>query len=528
VAVPAARLQAALASLSAGRPSEAERQLRRLLRAAPEHAEILHCLGLALHAQGQHAQALGFIERSLRLAPANSQAENNRATVLNALGRAEAALGALDRALVLQPLDATLHYNRGNTLMALQRNEDALAAYDSALALRPDFREAWQNRGIILTRLGHLAAALANFENLIGLTAKRDDIRSEAHANRAWALDWMNRRDEALRACDDAIAEDPDFNLAHWNAAPICLAMGDYERGWRELEWRWKDPAFAPNKRGWGQPVWLGEHDLAGKRIVLFAEQGFGDTMQFCRYVPMVKALGAYVILEVPAPLMALMRTLDGWDELITVGESVPPADFQTPLMSLPLCFNTRVETIPAPIPYLAADPARVSAWAQRLGPRSMPRIGLAWSGNPALKTDTLRSAPLAELAGLILPGFSYHAVQRDIRQADRPALQALGIQEHGADIGDFADAAALIELMDLVISVDSAPAHLAGAMGKQLWVILYHAAEWRWMMHRPDSPWYPTARLYRQAVAQDWRSLAARVAVDLPGAVLRTGLPSA
>ena len=514
--LPQAKLQVALAALQAGRPVEAERQLRRLLRAAPEHAEVLHCLGIALHAQRQNAQALGFIERSLRLAPRNSQAENNRATVLNALGRPEDALVALERAIALRPDDPTLRYNRGNTLMALQRNTEALAAFDVAIGLDGNFRQAWQNRGITLTRLGHLTEALANYEKLISLTGARDEIMSEAQANRAWALDRLNRRDEALSACDAAIESDPDYALAHFNAAPICLAMGDYARGWREFEWRWKDPEFARHKRDWKQPLWLGEADLRGKRIILFAEQGFGDTIQFCRYVPMVKALGAYVILEAPPPLMPLLRGLSGWDELVAFGEKLPPADFTTPLMSLPLCFDTRVETIPAAMPYLTADPVRLAAWDVLLGAKTGPRIGVAWSGNPALKSDAVRSAPLADLAGLVVPGFSYYSVQKDMREADRAAATQLGVRDFGAQLKDFADTAALISLMDVVISVDSAPAHLAGALGKPVWLLLYHAAEWRWLMHRTDSPWYPSATLFRQEIAQDWVELAARVGAAL------------
>jgi len=411
-----------------------------------------------------------------------------------------------------------LHYNRGNTLMSLQRHDDALAAFDRAIALDADFRQAWQNRGITLTRLGMLREALDNYERLIRLTAPRDAHLPEAQANRAWALDRLNRRDEALDACDAAIAADPDYGLAHFNAAPICLAMGDYERGWREFEWRWKDPDFARHKRDWRQKLWLGAENLAGKRIILFAEQGFGDTIQFCRYVPMVKALGAHVILEAPPPLIALLRTLAGWDEICAFGGRLPAADFQTPLMSLPLCFDTRLETIPAETSYLAADPARVAAWAHILGPKTGPRIGLAWSGNPALKSDAVRSAPLADLTPLILPGVSYFAVQKDIKETDRAAAAAFGVADHGARITDFADTAALISLMDVVISVDSAPAHLAGALGKPVWLLLYHAAEWRWLMDRADSPWYPTATLFRQAVAMDWREVARRVGEVLAG----------
>jgi len=508
------RVQAAVAALHGGRFAEAERVLRRLVRRWPDHAEGLHCLGIALLGQGQHGQALGFFERSLRVAPGNSQAENNRATALGALGRHEAALESLDRAIALRPDDAGLHYNRGNTLRKLLRDNAALAAYDTALRLEPSLRQALQNKGIVLTRLGRPLEALETYDQLLALyrRAPADDVLAEARANRAWALDRLNRRDEALAACDDAIAGDPAHALAHFNAAPICLAMGDYARGWREFEWRWRDPTFRQHARNFPQPLWLGQGSLQGRTILLYAEQGFGDTIQFCRYVPMVKALGARVVLEAPPPLLPLLRTLAGVDTLVAFGEKLPAFDMQTPLMSLPLAFGTRLETIPAETPYLAADPSRVEKWRAILGPARGLRVGLAWSGNAALQSDHVRSARLAELAPLFRDGIEYIAVQKDIRPHDMDAAAQLGVRMFGAATEDFADSAALISLMDVVISVDSAPAHLAGALARPVWVLLYYAAEWRWLMAREDSPWYPTARLFRQQIALDWGEVAQRV----------------
>jgi tetratricopeptide (TPR) repeat protein len=508
-------LQPALAALHAGRMAEAERMLRRLLRQQPENAEALHCLGIALHAQRQNTQALTFFERSLRLEPANSQAENNRATVLNALGRPAEALPSLDRALALKPDDPELHYNRGNTLMTLLRDEEALAEFDAALAQHSEFRQALQNKGIVLTRLGRPAEALATYEKLLALYpagAPADVTLSEARVNRAWALDRMNRRDEALAACDAAIAGDGAHALAHFNAAPICLAMGDYERGWREFEWRWRDPTFKVHARDFKQPLWLGRERLEGRTILLYAEQGFGDTIQFCRYAPLVKARGATVIMEAAPPLLPLLRTLREIDEFITFGQPLPAFDFQTPMMSLPLAFETRLESIPADVPYLSADPARVQKWRQILGPPRGLRVGLAWSGNRELQSDNVRSARLPELAPLFRDGIEYVSVQKDIRPHDLAEAPRLGLKLYREQIEDFADTAALISLMDIVVSVDSAPAHLAGAMAKPVWLLLYFAAEWRWLMRREDSPWYPTARLFRQRTALDWPEVAWRV----------------
>jgi Flp pilus assembly protein TadD len=510
-----ATLQPALAALHEHKFAEAERILRRLVRQAPEHPQILHCLGIALIGQRQHAQALSFIERSLRLSPGDTQAENNKATALAALGRHAEALASLDTALIRKPNDPQLHYNRANVLRHLLRDAEAVAAYDDALRLDPSLRQALQNKGIVLTRLGRPLEALATYDHLLSLyrNTPEDDVLSEARANRAWALDRLNRRAEALAACDDAIAGDPQHALAHFNAAPICLAVGDYERGWREFEWRWQDPTFKHHARNFGKPLWLGQENLAGRTILLHAEQGFGDTIQFCRYVPMVKALGARVILEAPAPLLPLLQTLAGPDDLLSHGARLPPFDTHAPLMSLPLAFNTRLQTIPAKIPYLAADPARIEKWRTRLGPpRGNKRVGLAWSGNAALQSDNVRSARLAELSPLFRQDIEYIAVQKDIRPHDLAEAERQGVRTFGPETADFADTAALISLMDLVISVDSAPAHLAGALARPVWLLLYYAAEWRWLMEREDSPWYPTARLFRQHIALDWGEVASRV----------------
>lgn len=514
--------ETALGLLLANRLDEAERLLRRTLRADTSAPQAAHLLGIVLHRQGRNDQALTFLDRALRQAPDDTQALNNRATVLNALGRAAEARAALERAAGLRPDDAGLHYNLANTHLAEGDSEAALAAFDRALALAPDFRGAWQNRGVALTRLGRPAEALATYDRLLALAPPPAPGSAEAThlaeiwANKAWALDRLNRRPEALAACDAGIALDGEFPLAHWNAAPILLAMGEYARGWQEWEWRWRDPNFKVRRRAFAQPLWLGETALAGRTILLHAEQGFGDTLQFCRYVPMVRALGARVVLEAPAPLVPLLRTLAGWDALHATGETLPPFDVQTPLMSLPLAFATRIETIPAAVPYLAPDPARVARWQGVLGERRRPRVGLAWSGNPGLASDGVRSAPLAALAPLFRDTIEFVAVQKDIRDSDRAALARFGIRHFGAETADFADAAALIACTDLVLSVDSGPAHLAGALGHPVWLMLYWAAEWRWLEGRADSPWYPTARLWRQAEPGGWAELAGRIGAAL------------
>ncbi len=538
-------LAQAVAALRANKLQDADRLYRKILRAEPEHAEALHGLGIVQLQMGQHARALGFFERALRVTPDISQLWNNHATALNALKREEEALASLDRALALAPNDALLHYNRGNTLMSLKCHEEALAAFTRALELNPVMRPAWQNKAIIEQRLGFYEAALESSDRLIALAPDAPEARqsrgeallslfrhedaiadlaaaagalglANSHVNHAFALAVTGRTAEAQAAVERALAADPELVLAHWNKASICLSNGDLERGWLEYEWRWHRPDMRDHFRVFRQPLWLGQEDLAGRRILLHAEQGFGDTIQFCRYVPLVRARGARVLFEAPRPLLELMRTLDGPDEWIEYGTGLPEFDLQCPLMSLPLAFSTRLETIPASVPYLAANPARVARWQALLGPSDKPRIGLAWSGAAGFAGDPLRSAPLAELAPLIRDGFTFIGVQRDVRPADAEAAATLGVRLMGQHITDFADSAALSSLMDLVISVDSAPAHLAGALAQPVWVLLPYTAEWRWLKDREDSPWYPTARLFRQKQSRDWAGVAARVGDEL------------
>jgi hypothetical protein len=375
--------------------------------------------------------------------------------------------------------------------------------------------------GIVLTRLGRLDEALGVYEALLRQPRAASSM-PELRANRAGTLDQLNRRQDALADCDAALAADPGLALAHFNASVVCLGMGDYARGWREWEWRWKSPEFWPHRPKWRQPTWLGDADIAGKRVLLDAEQGLGDTIQFCRYAPMVKALGAEVWLRAPAPLVPLLRTLNGVDRFVPYDERPSDFDYQTPMMSLPFAFRTELASVPAADAYLAAEPARVAIWRDLLGPATGLRVGLAWSGNPMLKADAQRSAPLAALAAMFPAGVELVSVQKDMRPGDGEAAARLGVRHFGDRLTDFADSAALISLLDIVISVDTAPAHLAGALGKPVWLLLHAVAEWRWLMDREDSPWYTSARLFRQRIAGDWSELAGRVRVQLASLAAR------
>ena len=474
-------LRDAAALHRAGRLAEAEPLYLAILHEVPAHFDALHLIGVVRQQQGRDAEAIAFIDRALALRPDNAAALSNRALSLRALGRAHEALACCDRALAVKPDFADAHNNRGLALAALKRPAEALKSYEAALSHAPAHIDALNNCGIAL------------FE--------------------------VNRLDEALVCFDRVLALRPGHVHGSWNRAQVLLLMGDFARGWPEHEGR-----LASNprlKRGFTQPLWLGDAPLAGRTILLRAEQGLGDTIQFCRYAPMVAARGARVVLEVQRPLVDLMRTLDSAIEVVARGDALPEFDLHCPLLSLPLAFKTELTTIPARTPYLRA-PAGAIDWKSRLGTKR-PRIGLVWSGNPGHKRDATRSIPFYALMPLLDIDASFVSLQKDVRASDAALLKQTGQVVDVADsLTSFAETASLIATLDLVISVDTSAAHLTGALGKPLWLLLPQVPDWRWLMGRDDSPWYPTARLFRQDTTRAWGGVVARVRAALEDFVRR------
>ena len=381
----------------------------------------------------------------------------------------------------------------------------------SALALDPSLAEALANRGAALRRLGRHEEALADYERALRL----DPNATEAHNNRGVALAAMARWPEALAAYERALELDPRHDRARFNRALARLTLGDLAGGFADHEARWTGADNQFGRPTFAQPRWTGAEPLAGRTILLHGEQGAGDAIQFARYVPRVAALGARVVLQVHAPLVPLFTQLPA-ERVVAFDEPLPPFDTHCALMSLPLAFGTTLASIPAAVPYLRAEPARVARWRERLGERRAPRVGLAWSGNPAHANDRNRSMPLAALAPLRALPVTLVSVQKDMRAEDRAAAVDLGLVDVAAQLADFADTAAMVELMDVVVSVDTSAAHLAGAMARPLIVMLCHNAEWRWLTQRADSPWYPTARLLRQRAPGDWGSVVEEVLREL------------
>jgi tetratricopeptide (TPR) repeat protein len=486
----------------------------RALALWPDFVDAHYNRGNALHELGRFEEALPSFERALALRPDLAGAHYMRGTVLYELRWFEEALASYDRALALQPDFAEAHSNRGNPLYDLRRFEEALASYDRALALQPDLAEAHSNRGNALHKLGRFAEALASYERALALRAGYFQVL----CNRGIALQHLRRFEEALASYAGALAARPDYPDAHYNEGHCRMLIGDLPRGWEKHEWRWDMPLFRHHKRNFVQPQWLGSDDVAGKTILLHADHGLGDTIQFCRYAPLVAARGARVILEVQKPLQELMRTLDGGAQIVARGDPLPDFDLHCPLLSLPLAFGTQLATIPSATPYLRASPAAVRHWDARLGARNRPRIGLAWSGSPLHENDHNRSIGLSSFLQLAAGvDATFVGLQKGIRAGDAAVLQGRSdLLRVGEEFEDFSDTAAVISNLDLIISVDTSVVHVAGALAKPVWILLPFALDWRWLLDREDSPWYPTARLFRQDDTRAWDNVIADVRAAL------------
>lgn len=479
-----------------------------------------NCLRRARHFEA----ALASYDRAIALDPRYAAAYCNRGIALAEVNRPEAALESYERALAIRPDHVEAHYNRGNLLCRLRRWEQAVASYDAAIAFAPAHANAQANRAFALVELDRVEDALESCDR--ALASHPGSI--EAHCNRGGALLLLGRFEEAIASYGKAIAIQPDCASARVNRGLVHLRLGHFESGWADYEWRWKDPQgwVIKEKRPFSQPQWKGELPVAGKSILLHSEQGYGDAIQFCRYAERVADLGARVILEVPRALTPLLESLRGVAHIVNHGDPLPPFDLFCPLLSLPLAFGTTLSSIPAAVPYLAVSEALARHWRAKLGERGRFRVGVVWSGGfranlPELMSANLRrNVPLAKLAQIAHPDIELYSLQKEPGAASEiAALAAAGgpdIKDLTADIEDFADTAALIQALDLVISVDTSTAHLAGALGKPVWILHRFGGCWRWMVDREDSPWYPTARIYRQEQPWNWDRVLHRVRDDL------------
>jgi Flp pilus assembly protein TadD len=469
-------LAIALQHHQAGRLPEAEEIYRQVLQQQPNQVDALQLLGVIVYQSGKLEEAIAYYRQALALNPALSQVHGNLGIALNKQGLLEEATQHYQKAISLNPTSAQFHYNLGIALRELDRLESATLHFKQATALQKDFVEAYDNLGDVLEQQGQY--------------------------------------EEALVCYDKAIELKPNFALAHFHRARTLLRRGDFSRGFAEYEWRWAEDIIGI-RPPFEAPLWDGS-DLKGKTILLYGEQGYGDRIQFIRYAPLVRERGGRVIDVCLAPLTGILATVPGIDQVVDLDAEVPEFDFHAPLMSLPYLLGTTPETIPAQIPYLRAP--KSYNIKLKSPPKTRLKVGIVWAGNVISRNFRIRTCGLQSFFPLLeTPGVAFYSLQVGSRSQELAALPAsIQVQDLSGQLRDFTDTATVIAQLDLVITIDTSVAHLAGALGKPVWVLLPFVADWRWMLRREDSPWYPTMRLFRQESLGDWSGVMARVAEAL------------
>ncbi len=460
-----------------------------IIAAQAAHSDAWHMRGLIDTQAGEHAQAVKRISQAIALDSTKSAYFNNRGLAFLAQQRLTEALADFQLAIALEPSLAQAHCNLGNVLQELLRFEAALICFDLAIALKPDYADAYFNRA-----------------NLLVL---------------------MNKPDKAISDFEQALFVNPEDDDFKYNKATALLLSGAYEQAWNLHESRWRRISTKHNHRQFDIPQWFGNEDVKGKNILIHAEQGLGDTLQFIRYVPMVAALGATVMVEVQAPLLSLFKNMQGISVLLKKGDPLPAFDVHCPMMSLPLAFKTTLDTAPA-CPQFVISEAKTHYWADKLGLKAKPRVGLVWNGGPnsrslnILEMNDRRNLPLQHLKALSGIDVVFISLQKgepaesEFRQTVASGWDGPVIHDHVQELKDFSDTAALVMNLDLVIAVDTSTAHLAASLGKPVWLLNRYDTCWRWLLEREDSPWYPSIKIYRQKSWGDWDSVMQRVRADL------------
>ena len=499
-----------------GEYKEALTYYERSIKLNPQYYQTYINYGKVLFELKRYSDSLTFYDKALRINQNSLECLINKGTTLNELKRFDEAIAHFDKVLSLKPDFAEGWSNKGIALNGLKRYDDAISHYDKALSFKPDYAEGWSNKGVTLHELKRYDEAIAHYDKALSL---KPDY-AVGWSNKGFALNELKRFDEAIDYYDKALSLKPDDHEASWNKSLTLLLQGDFENGFPLYESRWYSEKISAivGKRFFDKPLWLGVESLQGKTILLYGEQGLGDFIQFARYAKLVADLGAKVILEVPQPLAGLMKDLEGVSELVIKGQELPFFDYQCPLLSLPLAFNTNISSIPAHIPYLASSAHQVGEWSIKLGEKRNKRVGLVWSSMSSFKQDSKRSLLLADfIRALPLENFEYVCLQKELKECDKEFFRSYqNIRFFGDELRDFSDTAALIENLDLVISTCTSVPHLSAALGKETWVLLSYVPDWRWLLDRDDSPWYPAMKLYRQTSIGDWNSVLDRVKSDL------------
>jgi tetratricopeptide (TPR) repeat protein len=532
----------------AGRLQEAEALYRQILAQQPKHAAALHYFGVLAHQVGRDDVAVDLIRRAIALVPNNDDAHINLGIALRQLGRLDEAIAAYRQAITLRPNHAEAHSNLGNALRDKGELDEAIAAYRRSIALKPNYSEAYSNLGNVLRDTGRLDEAIIEYEHALVLNPQLPDAytnlgnalaqkgqldgaiaalsqsltlnprSSAAYYSLGNAFSDAARWDEAVAAYRHAIALNADAPEPHNNLAFALLATGNFQQGWQELEWRRQCKNLQLPRRDFAQPQWDGS-PLQGRTILLQTEHGFGDSLQFIRYFALVVERGGKIVIQCQPELRRLFQTMAPDCHVAAHGQPLPDFDVHCPLLTLPRIFGTTLANIPSSVPYLHADANEAGKWRTRMSDYSQfVKVGVAWTGNPANPLNRNRCMKLESLAPLChAPGVRCFSLQKGAAADDAKAAPAdMELVDWSDELRDFADTAALIANLDLVISVDTAVIHLAGAMGKPVWTLMHQIPTWRWMSDREDSPWYPTMRLFRQPSYRDWDSVIARVVGEL------------
>ncbi len=540
--------------LRQGELQQAAVTFRQAVDLAPEDAFTRYYLGLALYRTAQYLDAAGQFQTALscETAPNNwAECHNALSATLRECHRVGDAIAHARQAIAISPELASAHNNLGLALLDQNDVSDALASLQTAVRLRPDDPETLNNLGVVLAETGHIDAAEPHFQRALtlrpgwadahlnlanalrqaeqleaamahyraALDASPDDFR--IHGSLALALQNLDQPENAIKSYERALALAPDNPELLKGLGIAQLWIGNFQDGWRNYEWRRHCRDFP--RRGFQSPQWNGER-LNGGRLLVHAEQGFGDTLQFCRYLPMLaEHCGAgEIIFECQRPLVDLMRSLAGHYTIVARGDTLPPADAHVALMSLPMFFKTELDTIPATVPYLAAPGEKATLWRGRQKVSDKPKIGLVWAGNPLRQDDRMRSCPLESLMPLLKHrDIELFSLQMDAGRADARWIAERGVTDWSKYISSFTDTAEAISALDLIVSVDTATAHLAGALGKPVWVLLGKAADWRYLRDRSDSPWYPSMTLFRQDQHGHWEEMIHRLCKRLSADIL-------
>lgn len=508
----AALMERALSLHVQGEFEQAKQVYDYVLFLQPEHFDALHLSGVIAVQNNNPELAVNLLDKAIKVNPNNAAAYSNRGVAFKNLNRLEEAVLNYDKAIKISPDYAEAFCNRGSALQALGRTEDAIENYNMAVKFKSGYVEAYYNRGNAFQKLMRIEDALDSYNRAVELAPNF----AEAYYNRGNALLELMRLDEAIGSYSRAVEIAPNFADAYWSMAYALLLTGDMSKGFELYEWRWRRDAFTSPKRDFSQPLWLGNENLHNKTILLHAEQGLGDTLQFCRYAKLVKDRGGRVILEAPDVLASLLANLKGVDEFVATGKVLPPFDYHCPLLSLPHAFKTNLNKIPDSGRYLVVADEKIRKWSSRLGIKSKCRVGLVWSGSTVHKNDLHRSLRLEQILPYLPSSCEYISLQKEVREVDKRDLAQSSIRHYGEELIDFADTGALCELVDVIVGVDTSTVHLAGALGKSAWVLLPYVPDWRWLLNRDRSPWYDSLRLYRQGSDRSWLAVLERVSKDL------------